>query len=298
MPAGGYNKEMEKKFLIFLIGFLFILNIYAWQEVFVLASEDSLLKVYFLDVGQGDSQLIVTPENHQILVDGGQTSAVLEKLQKLMPFSDRTIDLVILTHPERDHMQGLIGVLQRYKVKNILWTGVLRDTSEYQQWISVLAEEQKQGAEIATAQSGQTITAGSILITILNPYENLAGQELKDSNDSSVVFRLSFNEMDFLFTGDISTSTEKDIIERNNNLQSEVLKVAHHGSKYSTSEEFLENIQAEIAVVSVGKNSYGHPTPETLQKLEKFGIHILRTDLNGDISIISDGNNLKLITNN
>jgi len=289
---------MEKKYLIFLIGFLFILNIYAWQEVFVLASEDSFLKVYFLDVGQGDSQLIITPENHQILIDGGPDSSVLEKLQNLTSFSDRTIDLVILTHPEKDHMQGLIEVLQRYKVKNILWTGVFRDTPEYKQWISALAEEQKQGAEIAIAQSGQTITAGSALIAILNPSESLAGEELEDSNDSSMVFRLSFNEMDFLFTGDISMPAEKDIIEENNNLQSEVLKVAHHGSKYSTSEEFLEKIQAEVAVVSVGKNSYGHPTPETLQKLEKFGIHILRTDLNGDISIISDGNNLKLITNN
>ena len=293
MPAGRYNKEMKKKYLLFFVGFLFVLNIYAWQEVFVLASEDNLLKVYFLDVGQGDSQFIITPENHQILVDGGPTSAVLEKLQNLMPFSDRTIDLVILTHPEKDHMQGLIEVLQRYRIKNILWTGVVRDTPEYQQWISALAEEQEQGAEITIAELGQKITAGNVLINILNPMENLTGKELKNNNDSSIVLNLVFNESNFLFTGDISNQAEKEIIGRTGlPITAEVLKVSHHGSKYSTSNEFLENVKPKIAVISVGKNSYGHPTPETLQKLENFGIKVLRTDTKGDIEIVSDGNNI------
>jgi competence protein ComEC len=284
---------MKKKYLLFFVGFLFVLNIYAWQEVFVLASEDNLLKVYFLDVGQGDSEFIITPENHQILVDGGPTSAVLEKLQNLIPFSDRTIDLVILTHPEKDHMQGLIEVLQRYRIKNILWTGVVRDTPEYQQWISALAEEQEQGAEITIAEVGQKITAGDVLINILNPMENLTGKELKDSNDSSIILNLVFNESDFLFTGDISNQAEKEIIAVSETaITAEVLKVAHHGSKYSTSNEFLENVKPEIAVISVGKNSYGHPTPETLQKLENFGIKVLRTDTKGDIEIVSDGNNI------
>lgn len=275
---------MRKKALLSLIGILFLLNIFAWQEVFYLVSQNNL-KVYFLDVGQGDSIFIETPQLHQILIDGGPDSTVLEKLQKLMPLADRTIDLVILTHPEKDHMQGLIEVLQRYKVNYILWTGVVRDTPEYQKWVEVLMEEQEQGAKIIIVKSGQTVKAGKVKIDILYPFENLAGKELKDSNDSSIVSRLVFDENKFLFTGDISSKAEKNIVSQEVNLQSDVLKVSHHGSKYSTSDLFLENVNPEIAVISVGKNSYGHPTPETLQRLENFGIKVLRTDLDGDIKI-------------
>lgn len=284
---------MEKKVLLYFIGVLFLLNIFAWQEVFDLASQN-ILKVNFLNVGQGDSVFIETPQMHQILIDGGPDSAVLEKLQKLMPLADRTIDLVILTHPEKDHMQGLIEVLQGYRVSYILWTGVVRDTPEYQKWTAALTEEQEQGAKIMTVKSGQTIKAGKVKIDILNPFENLAGKELEDSNDSSIVSRLVFKENSFLFTGDISSQAEKDIVSREVNLQSEVLKVPHHGSKYSTSELFLEKIKPEIAVISVGKNSYGHPTPETLQRLENFGIKVLRTDTNGDIKLISDGSKIRI----
>ena len=269
-----------------------MLNVFAWQEVFVLASNDNLLKVYFLDVGQGDSAFIETSQFHQILIDGGPDSIVLEKLQNLMPFFDRTIDFVILTHPEKDHMQGLIEVLQRYKVKDILWTGVVRQTPEYQKWIDILEIKKKQGTKITTAKLGQTIKAGKILIKILNPLEDSSKKELKDSNDSSVVSRLIFDKNSFLFTGDISNKAEKDIICKNDNLQADVLKISHHGSKYSSSLSFLENVKPKIAVISVGKNSYGHPTPETLQKLENFGIDILRTDTDGDIEIVSDGNNI------
>jgi len=280
---------MKNKYLLFLIGFLFILNICAWQEIFISVSDNNLLKVYFLDVGQGDSAFIETPQKHQILIDGGPNSAVLERLQKIMPFFDRTIDMIILTHPEKDHMQGLMDVLQRYKVNYILWTGVVRDSSEYQKWINALAKEQEQGAKIVTIKTGQTIKFGKVKIDILYPLEDLAGAKIKDSNDSSVISRLVFNKNSFLFTGDISSKAEKNIINEGIDLVSDVLKVAHHGSKYSTSDIFLENVNPDIAIISVGKNSYGHPTPEILQKLEKFGIHILRTDNNGNIEIISDG---------
>lgn len=286
---------MENKYLFVFAGFLFLLDIFLWTEVFDLNNSRNLT-VNFLDVGQGDSIFIETPQRHQILIDGGPDSSALGKLPYFMPFFDRTIDLVILTHPEKDHMQGLIDILQRYKADYILWTGVVRDTPEYQKWVSVLAEEQKQGAQIITDYAGKSIKTGNVSIDILYPSVNLSGKKLKDSNDSSVISRLVFNNNSFLFTGDISNKLEKELIAENINLFSDVLKVAHHGSKYSTSEEFLQNVNPEIAVISVGaKNSYGHPTSEVLQKLEKFGIKILRTDKDGTIEIVSDGKNLKLV---
>ncbi|MDP2741152.1 MAG: ComEC/Rec2 family competence protein [bacterium] len=281
--------KITKKKISYLAGILFLLNIFTWQEVFYLSRANNL-KIHFLDVGQGDAIFIETPQSHQILIDGGPDSTVIEKLKSLIPSQDKIIDLVILTHPEKDHMQGLIDVLQRYKVDYILWTGILRQTPEYQKWIEVLNEEQKQGAKIITGYAQKTVKAGNASIDILYPFEDLSGKELKDSNDSSIVSRLVFGENEFLFTGDITNKTEEYLLNNKYNLQSDVLKVSHHGSKYSTSDYFLENVNPEIAVISVGKeNSYGHPTPEVLQRLEKFGIKVLRTDLDGDIEIMSDG---------
>ncbi|PJE69270.1 hypothetical protein COU96_00635 [Candidatus Shapirobacteria bacterium CG10_big_fil_rev_8_21_14_0_10_38_14] len=293
---------MQRKYILFFVGFLFLLDVFVWQEVFTLAGPQNL-KVDFLDVGQGDSVFIETPQKHQILIDGGPSSAVLQKLSERMPFWDKEIDLVILTHPESDHMQGLFGVLQRYKVDYVLWTGIARSTPEFQKWVSVLSQNR---AKIITATAGTKIKAGNTEIDILFPFENLAGKELKDtSNDTCVVSKLIYGKDSFLFTGDISSVAEKKLVEiassqapRNDDLNSDVLKVAHHGSKYSTSDIFLENVRPKIAVISVGaKNTYGHPTPEVLQRLQKFGIQTLRTDTNGDINMVSDGNNIKLIKN-
>jgi len=276
-----------------LAGILFLLNVFAWQEAFYLSGANNL-KVYFLDVGQGDAIFIETPQSRQILIDGGPDSTIIEKLQDLMPPLDKTIDLVILTHPEKDHMQGLIEVLQRYKIDYILWTGVLRKTPEYQKWIEVLNEEQEQGAKLIIADAQKAVIASGAKINILYPLENLSGQELKDSNDSSIVFSLVFGKNEFLFTGDITSKTERFFLSNEYDLKSDVLKVPHHGSKYSTSDYFLENANPWLAVISSGKeNPYGHPTPEVLQRLEKFGIKVLRTDTDGDIKIISDGESIR-----
>lgn len=285
---------MRKKIVLSLIGVLFLLNIFAWQQVFRLTKTNNL-KVDFLDIGQGDSIFIETPQFHQILIDGGLSSNVLGKLQKLMPFYDRTIDVVISTHPDKDHMEGLLGVLQRYKVDYILWTGIVREGPLYQKWLSVLAESEKQGTKIIKAKLNQEIKAGSVVIDTLHPFVDLTGQDFgSKDNDTGIVSRLIYGKNSFLFTADISSALEKKLINKGVNLKSDVLKVSHHGSKYSTLNKFLEIVKPEIAVISVGKNSYGHPTPETLQRLENFGINTLRTDELGDIIITSDGNNLFL----
>jgi len=286
---------LNKKVISSILVVLFFANIISWVVVFDLA-RTKFLEVNFFDVGQGDAIFIETPERHQILIDGGPSSAILEKLGREMPFWDRTIDLVILTHPEKDHIAGLLEVLKKYKVENILWTGVERDTSEYNEWVGLLKSE---GAKIKIAQTNQKITSPGLVIKVLYPFENLEGKFFKDSNDTSVVSKLIFGKNSFLFTGDIYKSVEKELIDRGVDIGADVLKVAHHGSKTSTSEEFLKEISPEVAVISVGKdNSYGHPHQEVLDILGKYGINVLRTDLDRDIKIFSDGTTLRITNQN
>ena len=296
--------EKNTKWFYFGIIFLICFNFFVWKEVFYLY-KNSELKVNFLNVGQGDSAFVVTPQNHQILIDGGPDSTVLGKIAKQMPFWDKSLDLVILSHPEKDHMQGLIEVLKRYKVNYIVWSGVKKQDAEYLEWLKVLIKQQKMGAKIITAQVEQEIKVGNLLIDILNPKENLFGRDAgSSSNDTSVVAKLIYGKNSFLFTGDIDAKAEADLIAKFSgdvghppilSLKSDVLKVAHHGSKYSTTDIFLESVKPSAAVIEVGKNTYGHPTPEAILRLKNIGAKILRTDQLGDIVFKSNGQNLFLL---
>lgn len=287
---------MKSRNIIFIVFALLILtNVLAWIAVFDLA-RSQYLEIVFFDVGQGDSIFIETPQQHQILIDGGPTPVVLEKLGKEMPFWDRTIDLVILTHPEKDHITGLLEVLRIYKVENILWTGVIRDSLEYKKWISLL---EKEGANIFLAKAGQIICADckTWKAQVLFPLEKIAGHKMKNSNNSSIVLKLTVGNKDFLLTGDIEKSSELKLLKTNLKLKADVLKIAHHGSKSSSIPEFIKQVNPSSAVISVGKdNPYGHPHFEVLNTLNTYGIEILRTDILGDIKFITDGTVLKLKT--
>ncbi|MFH1714074.1 MAG: ComEC/Rec2 family competence protein [Candidatus Nealsonbacteria bacterium] len=280
----------KKNLFSFILIVIFILNLFAWSKVYFLLQPETV-KVLFFDVGQGDSIFIETPEGHQMLIDGGPGIAVLEKLGKVMPFWDRTIDLVILTHPEYDHLSGILEVLKNYKVENILWTGVKRDTAEFQEWLGLIKEE---GANIYIAQAGQRISWGTFekekeYLDVLFPLDNLEGRELKSANNSSVVIKLVFWENEFLFTSDIEAVIERKLLREGVDVNSDVLKVAHHGSKTSSLAEFIEKVSPEVAVIQVGsENFYGHPATETLEVLENYGINIFRTDLQGDIKLTAN----------
>jgi len=282
----------EWKNLVFgILIVLLLCNIFFWSIIYNL-NQPQLLEVIFFNVGQGDGIFIETPQNYQILIDGGPSSVVLEKLGQEMSFWDRNIDLLVLTHPEHDHIAGLIEVLKTYEVKNILWTGVLKDTKEFEEWIKLIKDEK---ADITIAQAGQRIIIPNIFFEILHPFENLAGQDIKNTNNTSIIIRLVFNDNCFLFTGDVSKSIERKVIDKGLNLDCNVLKVGHHGSKSSTSKELMESVIPELAVISLGKdNKYGHPHAQVLDILNDYGIKILRTDEIGDIKIISDGQNIKL----
>lgn len=287
----------EKKWVLGILIGLFFLNVLAWLGAYGF-SQSRLLEINFFDVGQGDATFIESPWRHQILIDGGPSSNISEKLAREMPFWDRNIDLIVLTHPEKDHMAGLIEVLKRYKVKNILWTGVLRDTAEFKEWQNLIEEEQeKDGARIKIAKAGAKIIFSGKeertgQIEVLYPFEDLEGKIVKDSNDTSLVLKLSFEENSFLFTGDISKSVEKRLLAAGTDVSADVLKIAHHGSKTSSGQEFIERVSPGISIIPAGRNnSYGHPHQEVLEVLKKYATTIFRTDINGDIKIISDGKN-------
>ncbi len=288
----SYKGHQKIVFFIFL--FLVFANVFCF---FVVCDflQNRFLKVIFFDIGQGDAIFIETPQRYQILIDAGPNEKIIEKLEKEMPFYDRTIDLVVLSHPEHDHYAGLIPVLEKYEVKNILWTGVVRDNQEWKKWKQALEKEQ---ANIAIGFSGKRIIVQKqplIYADILYPFENLENKNFKNSNNTSLVLHLFFGKTSFLFTGDIEKKIEKEIVKKEDiDLKADVLKVAHHGSKTSSSEEFLESVFPKLAIIQSGKNNrYGHPHYEVLARLAKFGIEVLRTDEKGDIKIISDGRRIK-----
>ncbi len=275
---------------VFILSSLLTLNLLTLPFVIFL-SLPAYLEVSFFDVGQGDSIFIETPQGHQVLIDGGPSySKILDGLSKEMPFYDEDIDLVILTHPESDHMTGLFSVLENYQVKNVIWTGIEKEGEKFETWKRMLDEE---GANVYYANLGDKVIMNDVSLEIINPEELLIGESYKESNDTAVVVKMSYKDTSFLFAGDISSKEEKLL----NDVNVDVLKVAHHGSKYSTSEEFLRAASPLIAVIQVGKNSYGHPTEEVLTRLDNSGIKILRNDLNGSIKIVSDGKDYKIITN-
>jgi competence protein ComEC len=248
--------------------------------------KDDSLRVVFFDVGQGDSIFIRTPQKHHILIDGGPGNVVLEKLGQELPFFYNSIDLLILTHPHDDHVSGLIEVLERYKVKEVISTGVLDESTISKKWNDLI---NKKGYR--EARTGQKVSTTDFYITTLYPVESLKDKKIKDLNAVSVVNLFNFQEKyKFLFMGDTSIVQEKEILshcrEADNcdELKVDVLKVGHHGSKTSTSEAFLEKVTPQVAVITVGAdNRYGHPHYEVVERLENFNVNVMRTDRDGDI---------------
>lgn len=294
--------DSRKNSIIWIVIALVCFNLLAWNLVFN-GSPPRSLKVVFFDVGQGSAVFIETSQHTQILVDGGPSSKIIEKLGRTLPFFDRSIDLIVSTHPDFDHLAGLVEVLKSYQVEAVGWTGVKGRTAEFEEF---MAKTNQEGAEKIILKRGEIIRVGRDLkIEVLAPLENFAGREVKDYNTSSLVFKVSYGKTDFLLTGDAPVSVEKELIEKmsrpsgasesKNDLDIEILQVGHHGSKSSTSEVWLEATSPEIAVIQVGQNNrYGHPNPEVLKRLENYGINVLRTDKDGDIEIISDGMEYKI----
>lgn len=284
-----FLRNLKTIFVIALVGAVVVV----WYAVFYFESRQNLL-VTFFDVGQGDAIFIEAPNGNQILIDGGPNDRILGKLGRTLPFWDRSIDLVILTHPEKDHLAGLVDVLRRYDVGTVLWTGVEHSTAEYKEWKQLLEEK---SIPVVNAGRGQKVDAGrGVFLEVLAPFENLSGRTASKLNDTSIVMQLHHGSTSMLFTGDISKSTEHRLLfesfRSGDTLDVDILKVGHHGSKTSSIEEFLSAVSPEVSIIQVGgKNRYGHPTQEVLDRLAAVGAQILRNDLAGDIAIESNGKN-------
>ncbi len=269
---------------------LFVGTVFIWSAVFSRVAGD-ILEVHFFNIGQGDSIFIETPDNKQILIDGGPDKTVLEKLNQTMPFYDRKIDLLILTHPDADHITGLVDVLDYYQIGHILTSGFETDTAVYRKWRELINEK---SIPLTIAQAGQKVILGKgIVLEILWPEQPLIG--IKNANNASVVGKLIYGQAEFLLTGDIEKNIEGILLERNWNLESDILKVPHHGSKTSSSYNFIKAVNPKIAVILVGENNrYKHPHKDILERFNQMAV--FRTDTNGDIAIFTDGNAFEVKT--
>ncbi|MCX6766241.1 MAG: ComEC/Rec2 family competence protein [Candidatus Moranbacteria bacterium] len=268
---------MKNKFYYFTIAAFLIFFAYFSYQIFV---ETRPLQVVFLDVGQGDS-ILIQKGTRQILIDGGPSGKTeLAKLGKYLPYFDREIELVIATHPDRDHIGGLIDVAKNYKIGKVIATGAEKDTAVFKEWKDIREYDR---IETLVALRGDEVDFDGTKMRIIFP-EGPVDAAAGDANNQSIVARFDYGDNSFLFTGDIESPAEKEILASGENIDVDFLKVAHHGSKYSSSNEFLDATSPTDAIISVGaNNSYGHPTKETLEKLSSRNINILRTDEKGDI---------------
>lgn len=251
---------------------------------------DKTLTVSFLDVGQGDAIFITTPSGRQVLVDGGRNSKVLQELNSVMPFWDRSIDIVIATHPDADHIRGLIEVFKRFDVTTFVHSGVEHDTEEAEALRTAVINEQSNDI---LARRGQVYDFGDgTRITILFPDRDVSGME---SNAASVIAKVVFGEHSFLLTGDSPKMIEEYLLSLSTeDVQSTVLKAGHHGSKTSSSPLFVGFVEPQYVVLSRGcSNSYGHPHQEVLDTFTSFEIQTLDTCIDGRVTFTSDGQILR-----
>ena len=270
-----------------------ILLLGAAFSVYAASREDrgGILTVAFLDIGQGDAIFIDAPSGNQMLIDGGPGKSVLRELSKVMPFYDRSIDVVIATHADQDHVGGLPNVLKNYKVNIFMEPGLSGPSSSYEE-LEKMVGNNKSNIKKILARRGMVVDLGDgAILQILFPVIDSPGT---NTNMSSIVAKLVYGENEFMLTGDSPIAIE-DYLVSLGGLQSDVLKAGHHGSKTSSSDEFVRAVAPQYTVISAGKNNrYTHPHQEVLDILNNFGIKILRTDELGIIVFKSDGTNLKL----
>ena len=265
--------------LLFLAALMALAGLYFWN-----LWHKPELQIYFFDVGQGDSIFIEAQDGTQILIDGGPTNKILPFLGGVMPFYDHSIDAVILTHPHADHVSGLIEVLKRYSVSEVIESGASYNTAEAQEFENLISE--KHIKKIIIDKPVKLSFFKNAALNFLFPDKSFEGQILKNVHDSALVSELDFEGKKILFMADAEKKLERYLLQKGVLEDIDVLKAGHHGSKTSSNDFFLKAVKPEYAVISVGaRNRYGHPHQDVLSRLASAGAKIFRTDLDGTITL-------------
>jgi len=271
---------------------LLLINIIIWCAL-IINDTQGHLTVSFLDIGQGDATFITAPSGVQVLIDGGKNREVLRQLSQVLPWYDRSIDLVLATHPDADHIGGLPDVLARYRVAHIARSSVEDDGTDQVVFMGAVEKEKGEGAAELIAERGQIIDLGDgAYLEILFPDRSVPKIE---TNTGSVVARLVYGDTSFMLTGDSPQSIEEYLVGLDPEaLDSDVLKVGHHGSRTSSSPLFVGFVSPEYAVISRGcDNTYGHPHEEVTALFKRFEVETLDTCTDGAVTFVSDGNTVR-----
>ncbi len=270
---------------------LLIIGVVVWAAAFSKPSSD--FSGWFLDVGQGDAAYFRFPDGEDAIIDGGNGKRVLSELGEVMPFYDKEINLMVVTHNHSDHLAGLIDVLNHYKIDEVWISGAIHTSDDYLTFLNSLKAK---GIKPKIVQAGWQEKFGDVETKVVFPLESWQGKRPEDQHEADVVTRWSYGKFRVLMTGDLSQNEEEKILNANEPIQATILKVPHHGSATGLLPEFLSKINPEVAVISVGrKNQFGHPSSVILGMLERAKIQIYRTDDNGRIGFKSDGQTYEII---
>jgi competence protein ComEC len=269
---------------LFLV--IIILTFGIWQTL--RTEHSSKLLISFLDVGQGDGIYIKSPNGIEVVIDGGPDQKILSELGAMRAFFDRTIDMIVVTNPDKDHYAGFIDILGRYKIKQLIEPGTLSSTPTYQAFKEKIKAK---GVEEIIGKRNDKIILDkdrNIYFEVLFPDRDASGMS---SNEGSLVMKLVYGETCVMLQGDSVSGIEEYLLStHNDNVSCQILKTGHHGSRTSTSKTYVKAVSPEFAILSLGKeNRYGHPHKEVLQVLEDARVQVLRTDLLGRITFVSDG---------
>lgn len=259
--------------------------VYAGEQ----SSVPGVLTVAMLDVGQGDALYIESPTGVQVLIDSGADASVLAALSTVMPALDYSLDAIVATHPDADHIGGFDDVLTRYDVNAYVYPGITKNSATARA-LETLVDEKE--ITRVLARRGMTLElGGGAVLHVLYPEGDVSYLPSEKANEGSVVLQLTYGESEMLFMADVGTGVERRLMALDApGLRSDVLKVGHHGSKYSSAEDFLRAVSPDVALISVGKrNTYGHPTTQTLSRLQTVGAEVLRTDELGTVVLHSGG---------
>ena len=275
-----------KKEIKILIAIIF-LTVFLGFNVYSANKDSGKLRVNFFDVGQGDGIFIQTPDGIDILIDGGPDKTILEKLSNVMPFYDKHIDYLIITHEHEDHLRGAIEVMDRYQIDKIYYNKSSAGPAPYSVIFEDVIQEETKLIEVNDLE---VINLGKDKeLKIYSFAQSLAGKS--NTNNTSLMTKLSFEGSSFLFMADIESDLEEHVLEQDLELKADIIKISHHGSSNSNSTDFLAEVNPEIAVILVGlDNDFGHPSRRVIRRLERKSVQVYRTDLDGDIKIMPEIN--------